>query len=171
MAITREEMQKTLNKDTKVLYKANNTEVMSFDDVNTAIMQDNIDNRVNISKPRLNSDGSIADLNVQYAGTNLQFYYNNRYKVEEINGKEKVYVIVDARAIDEQQTGRIYAKRIPVYVFGKKNKELKLEEITTVEDTDFVKYYTKKLNRDAMSRLLPMILETPSDIDEDEMPI
>lgn len=160
------------NYKTKVLEEINGTKVMSYDDTVTAFMRDFNDGRVDITNRKINPDGSLARTNSPYSGVNVDMYYDNRYYVFNEDGIDKMGVVTDTRAIDEQKTGRVYSKLITVYVVKRdKSKKLVLEGMTTVSDIDFIKNYTNRLSNSAMSKIIPLIRVNHTVLEEKNMPI
>ena len=160
------------NYKTKVLDEINGTKIMSYDDAVTAFMRDSRDGRVDITNRKINSDGSLARTNTPYSGVNIDMYYDNRYYVFNEDGEDKMGVVTDTRAIDEQKSGRVYSKLITVYVIKRdKNKKLVLDGITTVADVDFIKNYTNRLSNDAMGKIIPLIRVNHIKLEQKNMPI
>lgn len=121
-----------------------------------------------------NPDGSIASTGKKVHAMNPDFYFMNRYRVK----SKKMYVVsgytADGfRAIQEQSTGRCFMKTIPcaVIVRDADTKELVLEKITTVSDTEFMSDFTNTLDNKSMAEILPLIVNHGADMTADTMPI
>ena len=121
---------------------------------------------------KMNPDGTIAKSWVTTAAINEDRFYDNRYRVVE----GELFIVTAQtsdgyRAISEQSRGTIFAKHIPVLVFGRKDKALAYLRTEMVSDTDFIGYYTHKLDKEAMKQLLPLIPSGGDDIPEGKLPI
>ena len=120
-----------------------------------------------------NPDGSIASTGKTTHAINPDYFFANRYMVK---GK-KMHVVsghepTGYRCIKEQASGHIFVKTVPVYVFSRnEDKQLVLDKVTTVSDTEFVSDFTKTLGNEAMAELLPMITASGSKLTADAMPI
>ena len=120
-----------------------------------------------------NRDGSLASTGKTVHAVNPEYFFANRYKVK---GK-KMYVVsghepTGFRCIKEQETGRVYLKTIPCYVFSRDdNKNLVLEKVATISDAEFISDFTSKLNNASMAELLPMITAYGVGATADDMPI
>ena len=102
-----------------------------------------------------NPDGSIARTPVKAAAVNLDNYYINRYK----KVKNTLLVVTDYRAIKEQSTGSVYLKQIPAYVIARDGEgELYLSSVVNVSDNEFIADFTHTLNREAMSQIMPLLI-------------
>lgn len=121
-----------------------------------------------------NADGSIASTGKTVHAMNPNYFFLNRYKVK---GK-KMHVVsghepTGYRCIREQSSGRTFVKNIPCYVFERdaETKELVLEKVITVSESEFVAEFTKTLDNKSMAELLPLITERGNDMTADAMPI
>ena len=102
-----------------------------------------------------NPDGSIARTPVKAAAVNLDNYYINRYK----KVKNTLLVVTDYRAIREQSSGSVYLKQIPAYTIARDGDgELCLLSVVNVSDNEFITDFTHTLNREAMSQIMPLIV-------------
>lgn len=124
-----------------------------------------------------NPDGSLASTGKTVHAVNPNYFFANRYKVKGAKGNQKLYVVsghepTGFRCIREQERGRVHVKTVPCYVFSRDDsKELTLEKITTVSDTEFISDFTHTLNNKSMAELLPMITSYGNELTADEMPI
>lgn len=120
-----------------------------------------------------NADGSLASTGKTVHAVNPDYFFANRYKVK---GK-KLHVVsghepTGYRCIKEQQSGRIFVKSIPVYVIARdEDKNLVLEKVTTISDTEFISDFTNTLDHKSMAEILPLITENGNGMTADEMPI
>ena len=120
-----------------------------------------------------NPDGSLASTGKTVHAINPNYFFANRYKVK----NKKMYVVsghepTGFRCIKEQERGRLHVKTVPCYVFTRnEQKELELEKVITVSDTEFISDFTHTLNNKSMAELLPMITSYGNEITADEMPI
>lgn len=120
-----------------------------------------------------NADGSIASTGKTVHAVNPDYFFANRYMVK---GK-KMHVVsghepTGYRCIKEQSTGHIFVKSIPVYVIARdEDKNLVLEKVTTISDSEFISDFTKTLDHESMAKILPLITEHGNEMTADSMPI
>ncbi len=121
-----------------------------------------------------NKDGSIASTGKRVHAVNPDYFFLNRYKVK---GK-KLHVVsghtpTGYRCIREQSKGRTFLKNIPCYVFARdaESKEIVLEKVITVSDSEFIAEFTNTLDHKSMAELLPLITEYGNEMTADSMPI
>jgi len=136
-------------------------------------------NSVNAEEPKgtgmqtRNADGSIASTGKMVHAVNPDYFFANRYKVK---GK-KLHVVsghepTGYRCIKEQASGHVFIKTIPVYVIARnEEKELVLEKVTTISDTEFISDFTNTLDHKSMAEILPLITEHGNEMTADSMPI
>lgn len=121
---------------------------------------------------KMNPDGSVAKSWYTTAAINEDRFYDNRYRVV---GEELQIVTAQTtdgyRAINEQSQGRCFTKHLAVMVFKRDGKELKYARTEMVSDTDFIAYFTHKLDKEAMKTLLPLIPSGVDNIPEGKLPI
>lgn len=124
-----------------------------------------------------NPDGSLASTGKTVHAMNPDYFFANRYRMKGSPGRQKLYVVsghepMGFRCIREQEKGKIYIKTIPCYVFTRDaDKNLIIEKVTTVSDTEFISDFTSTLNNKAMAELLPMITSYGSEVTADDLPI
>ena len=120
-----------------------------------------------------NKDGSLASTGKTVHAVNPDYFFANRYKVK---GK-KLHVVsghepIGYRCIKEQSSGHVFVKTIPVYVIARnEEKELVLEKVTTISDTEFISDFTNILDHKSMAEILPLITEHGDRMTADSMPI
>lgn len=120
-----------------------------------------------------NVDGSLASTGKRVHAVNPDYFFANRFMVK---GK-KLHVVsghdpVGYRCIREQSSGHVFVKTIPVYIFSRnEDKELVLERVSTISDSEFISDFTKTLDHKSMAELLPLITEHGNDMTADSMPI
>ena len=120
-----------------------------------------------------NADGTLASSGKRVHAVNPNYFFSNRYKVK---GK-KLHVVsgheaVGYRCIKEQSSGKVFVKTIPVYIFSRdEDKNLVLEKVSTISDTEFISDFTNTLDHKSMAELLPLITEYGNDMTADSMPI
>lgn len=120
-----------------------------------------------------NADGSIASTGKTVHAVNPDYFFANRYMVK---GK-KMHVVsghepTGYRCIKEQSSGHIFVKSIPVYVIARdEDKNLVLERVTTISDSEFISDFTKTLDHESMAKILPLITEHGNEMTADSMPI
>lgn len=172
--MTREERRELYDKADKIRpFAERDGEVyVSFEDA--AVL-----NSVNAEEPhgtglqKRNSDGSLASTGKRVHAINPDYFFANRFKVK---GK-KLHVVsghepTGFRCIQEQSSGHVFAKTIPVYVISRDDeKNLILEKVTTISDTEFISDFTNTLDHKSMAEILPLITEHGNEITADSMPI
>lgn len=157
--------------------KVNGVEIMSFHDANAKTQADMVENAPDPGIRTMNPDGTVARSYTRYAGVNIETIFQNRYRyIEEEDGdgnkKKKLQVVVDHRACDEQASGRVYLNLIPAYVISRGyQKKLKIERVETISREDFVKNFSRKLDREAMNDILPLIADRVTDVTTDSLSI
>ena len=120
-----------------------------------------------------NVDGSLASTGKRVHAVNPDYFFANRFMVK---GK-KLHVVsghdpIGYRCIREQSSGHVFVKTIPVYIFSRnEDKELVLERVSTISDSEFISDFTKTLDHKSMAELLPLITEHGNDMTADSMPI
>lgn len=121
-----------------------------------------------------NPDGSLASTGKTVHAMNPDFYFANRYKVK----AKKLYVVSGHtpegfRVIQEQSTGRCFIKSIPCAIIARdsETKELFLEKITMISDSEFISDFTNTLDNKTMAEILPLIVNHGADMTADTMPI
>lgn len=120
-----------------------------------------------------NVDGSLASTGKRVHAVNPDYFFANRFMVK---GK-KLHVVsghdpIGYRCIREQSSGHVFVKTIPVYIFSRnEDKELVLERVSTISDSEFISDFTKILDHKSMAELLPLITEHGNDMTADSMPI
>ena len=160
-----------------VLAESNGIKVMNFRDQNACQQADLIEGVVDPGVRSMNPDGTVARSYTKYAGVNVDSLFENRYRYIEESDEEgkttkKVQVIVDYRACKEQKTGRCYVKSLPAYVVSRGfQKKLRIERVDSILDEVFVREFTKKLDRDAMTEILPLIHDRVTDVSMDKLSI
>lgn len=120
-----------------------------------------------------NPDGSLATTGKRVHAVNPDYFFANRFMVK---GK-KMHVVsghepTGYRCIREQSSGHVFVKTIPVYIFSRnEDKEIVLERVSTISDSEFISDFTKTLDHKSMAELLPLITEHGNDMTADSMPI
>lgn len=102
---------------------------------------------------------------------NLEVFLNNRYrKVEEGDGKEQsVYydVVIDNRAINEQESGLIYSNSVTAYRIGQGKKgELELLSVLVVKDDEFINDFKNRLNNQSSMKVHELISKSQDKVTE-----
>lgn len=174
MASKRERMRELYEKADKVVYLAekDGQVYVNFEDASVL-------NSLNAEEPSgtglqtRNADGSLASTGKRVHAVNPDYFFLNRYKVK---GK-KLHVVSGHepqgyRCIREQSKGRCFIKNIPCYVFSRNEaKELVLEKVITVSESEFISDFTNTLDNKSMAELLPLITQHGNDMTADSMPI
>jgi len=129
------------------------------------------DEEPSISNRLMNPDGTVARSAIKYASVNPKKMFDNRVRRIERDGAQILQIVVDKRAIREQNTGSIYLKTIPVYEIARKGKELTVCGITNVVDTEFMSEFSGKINQEGMCKILPLIDNYGVDLTSEELGI
>jgi len=172
--MTREQRRELYNKadNIKPMAEKDGQVFVTFDEAATL-------NSVNAEEPHgtgmqlRNADGSIASTGKTVHAVNPDYFFANRYMVK---GK-KMHVVsghepTGYRCIKEQSSGHVFVKSIPVYVIARdEDKNLVLEKVTTISDSEFISDFTKTLDHESMAKILPLITEHGNDMTADSMPI
>lgn len=154
MADLREVLDKT--KDVKPIGERNGIQIVSFEEQRDLAQLDKLENKDrDLNTIQMNPNGTVARTPVKFAAVNVDNFYINRYK----RVKDSIYVVTDYRAIMEQQTGGVYAKQLAAYVIKRDgDKNLILDKVVTVSDTEFIADFTHTLNREAMAQIMPLLV-------------
>ena len=140
----------------KPVAEINGKKVMSYEDLrDISTAQINEGGKINIVE--FNPDGTPKNSMTENVATNLDHFYINRFKTVD----KEMFVVRDYRAISEQSTGRVYAKRIPCYVVKRNEKgKLYLDRMVTVSDDEFIAEFTHILDHKSMAEVLPLLTVT-----------
>ena len=117
-----------------------------------------IKDKVDFGIRKLNPDGTIAKSYYSSAAISMESFFLNRFRVVD----DELQVVTGQtpegyRAIKEQKTGHIFAKQILVHTLKRGNGKLVFNKNIMVSDTDFVSFFTKSLDEEAMREVLPLI--------------
>lgn len=146
-------------KDVKPIGNADGIPVVTFEDYAAKVQEDAVSG-VDISPIRTNLNGTVAASSVRYMADAPARLYANRVKV----GKGRVYVVDDYRAIQEQLSGRIYAKNLKAYVIARDEAgKLVLEKTITISDDDFTANYTAQLDYAVMAEVKELVANHKSE--------
>lgn len=154
-----------------VITNVKGTPIVSFEDqrdLGQAYVRDHVD----VGLRKTNPDGSIARSRYHSAAVNMEWFYDNRYRV--VDDKLQIVTAQTSdgwRAIQGSKTGRVHAKQITVYVFRREGKAVKYDSTVLVSDTDFIADFTNKLDKDAMKEILPLIPSGGPSVPEGKLPI
>lgn len=174
MASVREVLERA--DDVTIIAEKNGTKITTIDDATAIANAEFVERQAEGKKASAvsagirtyNPDGSLARIRSKVSAINPSTYFANRFR----KTQKRLWVVIDWRAIIEQNTGRIYIKNIPVWVLVRdESGDLKVDYITTVSDTDFVSDYTNTLSDDAMKQIMPLIANYGSNVSVSEMPI
>ncbi len=145
----------------KPLADFNGIKICSFEDCVALIHADAItgDDKLDISGRVMNDRDLPARSKTKYAAVNPEKMFANRARyITDADGKQKMQIVIDYRAISEQGTGKVYLKNVPCYEISRNSKkELVVDKVTTVEDTVFLSEFKEILNLDSMLEVLPVI--------------
>lgn len=151
------ELKDLIDKTDKIqpVTTVNGVQVVQFSEQRDLAQMEKMMGNDTLGTLQMNPDGTVARTPVKYAAVNMDYYYINRYK----KVKDSYYIVTDFRAIQEQQTGTVYAKQIPAFVIvrDKETGSLKIDKTVMVSDTEFVADFTHMLNREAMAQIVPLL--------------
>ena len=137
----------------KPIAERNGRKLMSYDDYRSVATASNINN-TDLGGLELNPDGSLARTKGDMAAVNLDDFYNNRYK----KVKNKYYVVIDKRAIDDVSMGRACPyQQVQAYLIGEKDGAVVAEKPVMISDKDFIADFTHKLDHASMAIVLDAI--------------
>ena len=161
----------------------NGKKIVTFEEAITLADAEGYEPTPNTSLREYDGNGNLKGIRTRVAAINPDSYFANRYKVSGKVGHQKMSVVVDWRAIHEQNSGRCYLKHITAYVFARTEKykdeatgevmggELYIEKVDTVSDTEFISDYTNTLDNQTMAKLIPLIDAFGTDVTTSELPI
>ncbi len=165
------EEEKEIRKE-RIIAEKDGDVFVNFHDASVLNSADAYENETGLRS--YNPDGSIASTGKRVHAMNPDFYFANRYKVK----AKKLYVVSGHtpegfRVIQEQSTGRCFIKSIPCAVIARdaETKELFLEKVTMISDSDFISDFTNTLDNKTMAEILPLIVDHGADMTADTMPI
>lgn len=132
----------------------NGHNVMSYEDLRDVSTAEINDPTAQIGVLSFNPDGTPRATPTRNVAVNLDHFYINRFKTE----NKELFLVRDYRAISEQSTGRVYAKRIPCYVIKRNDKgKLYLDRMVTISDDEFIAEFTHILDHKSMAEVLPLL--------------
>lgn len=170
-------MVEVLNQAEEVnpLAEVNGIKVVSFEEAQTLnqanLMRKEMGEETETGDRTFNPDGTIARSKTTVAAVNYDSMFLNRYRMVKRRGENNVLeVVVDYRAIREQERGHIYVQRIQSFIIKRNDAgELELEQITTVSDREFISEFTHQLNAKAMAEIYPIITKGGGEISTDDI--
>lgn len=148
--------------------KKNGIDIVSFEDGVILGQLEALEGNVDTGERKFNPDGSLARSRYTYVCVNKSDLLNNRYR--RVAGK-KYQIVIDYRAINEQESGIIYAKNIVAYEIGKVDGVLKKIRTITVSADEFVSEFTHKLDAKGMAEIIPLLQNDDGNISEDKLDI
>lgn len=150
----------------------NGMKLVTYDEIASISMAEQMESTIDMGDRTVNPDGTIARSRVKFAAINPENLYINRFRVIHTDEGDKMEVVVDYRAIREQDKGQIYVQRVPSYIIARNSKgKLFVEKMTSVKDTEFVSDFTRKLNIESMKEILPLIAREGKDISTESISI
>ena len=150
----------------------NGTKIVTYDEYTSLAMAEATEPTMDLGDRVMNADGSVAKTRKRFAATNPDNLFINRFRLIHTDDGDKMEIVVDSQAITEQDRGRIYVQRVPSYIIARNAKgKLFVEKSTTVQDTEFVSEFTRKLNNDAMREILPLIASEGRNISTENITI
>lgn len=156
----------------KPIAEKNGRKIVTFEDSVALANAEGFEPTPDTGIRKYNPDGSLAGIRTATAAINPNSFFANRYKVMGKPGAKKMGVVIDWRAIQEQQTGRVYLKTIPSYIFARdEQNNLFIEKIEKVSDSEFMSDYTNTLDNASMAKIAPLIAEFGTESVTSELPI
>lgn len=162
--------------DVKPIAEFNGIKVVTFEDGVKLTQKDILEAELagddtDIGAREINSNGLPARSKTKYAAVNTEKMFANRIRYIEEDGTKKMQIVLDYRAISEQETGKIYLKRIPAYQIVRKGKKLSVDKMITVDDSEFIAEFNNALNLNSMLEVLPIIDIEGADMNVEEIGI
>ncbi len=139
----------------KPIAMVNGKEAVTFEDYVALASADNINN-TDLGLTKFNPDGTPARTNVKRVAINVENFFINRYKIV----KKSLYLVTDFYCISEQASGKVPYKQVPCFVISRNEEgQLKLDKVTTVSSDDFLENFTRSLDRESMTEILPLLAD------------
>ena len=154
-----------------VITNVKGTPIVSFEDQRD-LGQEYVRNHVDVGLRKTNPDGSIARSKYHSAAVNMDWFFDNRYRV--VNDTMELVTAQTSdgwKAIQGIKSGRVGSKQIMAYAFHREGKALKFDKTVLVSDTDFIADFTNKLDKEAMKEILPLIPSGGPSVPEGKLPI
>ena len=143
--------------EAQAIAEVHGKKVMSFEDYRNVATQENMaemmGQKTDLGGIDLNPDGSLARTKCNMVAVNLENFYDNRFK----KVKNKYYVVIDHRVIDDVQENRAIPSQIQGYLISGNEGEVVCEKMVTISDKDFISDFTHKLDNESMRKVLDAI--------------
>lgn len=137
----------------KPIAKVNGKDAVTFEDYVALASADNINN-TDLGLTKFNPDGTPACTNVKRVAINVENFFINRYK----QVKKTIYLVTDYYCISEQEHGKVPYRQVPCHVISRNEEgKLQVDKVTTVSSDDFLENFTRSLDREAMTEILPLL--------------
>ncbi len=154
-----------------VITNVKGTPIVSFEDQRD-LGQEYLRNNIDVGIRKTNPDGSIARSKYHSAAVNMDWFFENRYRVVNKNLQVVTAQTDDGwRAIKGMKAGRIGMKHVPAYEFRRNNGKLEFVKQVLVGEDDFIAAFTNKLDKEAMKEILPLIPSGGPSVPEGKLPI
>lgn len=140
---------------------------VNSEDYYNLILADQINKEPKLGTVEFNPDGSPAGTAAPYLCISPEQVFLNRYKLID---ESTIGVVTDWWSITQQQTGRIPFSQVPCFIVVRDGKALKLDKTVTISDREFLAEYTESLDRESMSKILPLLGHTDG-ITKNKLPI
>jgi len=159
----------------EVITNVKGTPIVSFEDQRD-LGQEYLRNHVDVGLRKTNPDGSIARSRYHSAAVNMDWFYDNRFRM----AGDRLQVVIAQpdegwRAIKGIKNGNVGTKQVRAYEFVRDDKVLKFNQVVTVSDDEFVSDFTDKLDKESMKVILKILKkEFPSggpSVPERKLPI
>ncbi|MHC5215206.1 hypothetical protein ACYSNR_00955 [Enterococcus sp. LJL128] len=128
--------------------------------------------KIDLTERQITPDGiTYTTTGKKNAAINVDQFLNNRYrKVEQTDGKKTTSfydVVLDNRAIQEQENGLIYSNSVTAYRVGQGEKgELELISVLIVKDEEFVNDFKNRLNNQSSMKIHELISKSQEKVAE-----
>ncbi len=100
-----------------------------------------------LGEREVSSDGMhFSNSKTRVKVINPERYFSNRFRVKKNGNKKVLEMVTDYRAIEEQQSGRIYTNVINSYLIGKEGNDMKVVGQDKVSDKVFCNEFTSTLS-------------------------
>ena len=154
-----------------VITNVKRTPIVSYED-QRKLGQEYIRDKVDVGLRKLNNDGSVARSKYHSASVNMDWFFDNRYRV--VGDKLQLVTAQTSdgyRAIQDIRSGRVGSKQITAHEFAREGKMIKYVKTVLVSDDEFISDFTNKLDKEAMKEILPLIPSGGPSVPEGKLPI
>lgn len=142
----------------KPFAELNGKQVVTFEDYNDLTARDYYNKAVPGIVP-VDDRGLPTKSVTNYVAMNPDVMFMNRYRVVKDKGRQVMQVVIDRRAIDEQDKGTVYKAQIPAVCLARgEDGELHYDKTVLVSDREFLSEFTHHLTNEAMGVIAPLLV-------------